>query len=106
MTAQSGRGRAWRTLRAQVLAEEDFCQLCGAWVDKALPRGRKWSAQVDHIVPVSVAPQLLMVRSNLRLCHQFCNQSRGAGGAPRRQPVAPRRPVRAFGPVFTTSRKW
>lgn len=92
-------------MRAQVLAEEEFCQLCGAWVDKSLPRGRKWSAQVDHIVPVSVRPGLLMVRSNLRLCHQVCNQRRGAGGALKRRPVQKRQPP-PFAAVFTTSRKW
>jgi 5-methylcytosine-specific restriction endonuclease McrA len=105
VTAASGRGRPWRVLRAQVLAEEEFCQLCGAWVDKSLPRGRKWSAQVDHIVPVSVAPQMLMVRSNLRLVHQFCNQSRGAGKSPKRQPVQRRPQPPVFGPL-STSRPW
>jgi 5-methylcytosine-specific restriction endonuclease McrA len=91
-------------LRARVLAEEEFCQLCGAWVDKSLPRGRKWSAQVDHIVPVSVAPQLLMVRSNLRLVHQWCNRSRGVGRSPKRRARRPG-PRRPFGPV-STSRQW
>ncbi len=103
MTALSGRGRAWRTLRARVIAEETVCGICGRWVDKLLTNPHPMSAQVDHIIPVKLAPQLVMVRSNLRLCHRVCNLRRGTAGTPKRRP--PRRTPPAFGPTFS-SRKW
>ena len=76
--------RAWRRLRAAVLAEEPLCRLCAA-------AGRTEAAtEVDHIAPVCERPDLQMARSNLRgLCHR-CHAAVTAaqnGGAPRRRPV-------------------
>lgn len=104
MTALSGRGRACRTLRARVLAEEEFCGICGRWVDKLLKNPAPGAPQVDHIIPVTVAPQLTMVRSNLRLVHRVCNLRRGTAGVAKRRPT--RRGAPVFGPLFTSSRKW
>ena len=99
MTALSGQGRAWRTLRAQVLAEEVVCGICGQWVDKSLAYRHPLSAQVDHVIPVSVAPQLVMVRSNLRLSHRRCNRQRGVVG--KQRPPQPAEPTSrsVFGPL-------
>lgn len=104
MTGLSGRGRAWRTLRARVLAEESYCGICGLEVDKSLPRAHPRAPQVDHVIPVSVAPQLVMVRSNLRLVCRICNLRRGtAGNRKRRQAPGPR----VFGPLSGgPSRNW
>lgn len=99
MTALSGRGRAWRTLRARVIAEEAVCGICGRLVDKSLKNPAPGAAQVDHVVPVKLAPELTMVRSNLRLVHRKCNLRRGTGG-PRRRP--PAQPTRPFGPLKTS----
>ena len=111
MTALSGRGRAWRNLRTRVLFEESCCGLCGGWVDKSLPNPHPGAPQVDHIVPVSLAPELVMVRSNLRLVHRKCNLKRNAEltrwRRRRRRPQPPPRPTATpvFGPL-TSSREW
>jgi 5-methylcytosine-specific restriction endonuclease McrA len=107
VTALSGRGRAWRTLRAQVIAEETVCGICGRWVDKMLTNPHPMSVQVDHIIPIALAPRLTMARPNLRLCHRGCNLRRGTAGAPKRRPsgrTTTKPPY--FGPLFTASRKW
>jgi 5-methylcytosine-specific restriction endonuclease McrA len=75
--------RRWRTLRAQVLMEEATCWLCGG------PN----PDSVDHVIPVSVAPELEYVRENLRACHLRENRQRGNRPAP-----APMR--------LDTSRQW
>jgi len=79
VTALSARGRAWRTLRARVLAEESACAICGRELDMSLPRAHPRAPQVDHIIPVSVAPELVMVRSNCRAVCRACNLRRGTG---------------------------
>jgi 5-methylcytosine-specific restriction endonuclease McrA len=84
-----------------VIAEETHCGLCGKWVDKSLTHPHPGAPQVDHIIPVSVAPELTMVRSNLRLVHRACNLGRGTGSRPRPREQA----RRVFGPL-TTSRTW
>jgi 5-methylcytosine-specific restriction endonuclease McrA len=98
MTALSGRGRPWRTLRARVLSEEQVCGLCGGVVDKSLRHPHPGAPQVDHVIPVSVAPELVMVRSNLRLVHRACNLRRGVGRK-RRPPEVPA----VFGPLSAGS---
>jgi hypothetical protein len=110
VTELSGRGRAWRTLRARVIAEETVCGICGGWVDKTLVNPHPRAPQVDHIIPVKLAPQLVMVRSNLRLVHRVCNLRRGTAGVAKRRPAGRRATPPVFGPLssssFTTSRKW
>lgn len=46
---------AWQKLRARVRVEEPTCYACD-----------EPSTEVDHIVPVAIAPELRLVRSNLR----------------------------------------
>ena len=56
-STRQGYGSDWRSLRAQVLAEEPSCRICGATTTDA-----------DHIVPRSQGGR--DVRSNLQgLCH-------------------------------------
>lgn len=69
------RGAAWNRLRAQVIAEERDCWLCGAEVDKTLPWTDRMSASVDHVQPISLGGQAL-ARWNCRLAHIKCNQKR------------------------------
>ena len=65
-TAERGYGPAWRQLRAQVLAEEPRCQLCGAS-----------ATDVDHITPKARGGG--DERSNLRaLCRRCHMQETGA----------------------------
>ncbi len=58
-----GYDAAWRRLRLQVLTKEPLCRLCAA-------EGRVSAAEVvDHIKPISAAPELRLEPSNLRpLC--------------------------------------
>ena len=59
-----GYDSTWRALSKQVRMEEPLCRHC-------LRDGRVEAATcVDHIVPISQAPDLRLVRSNLQaLCH-------------------------------------
>jgi 5-methylcytosine-specific restriction endonuclease McrA len=68
----NGSTRAWRTLRAQVIAEEPLCRIRGEGCTRI-------SDSVDHILPLSTHPHLRMVRANLRGSCQHCNYKRGAG---------------------------
>ena len=55
--------RAWRSLRDQVLSEEPLCRNC---------RGLG-PFQVDHIIPLTVAPRLALTRSNLQALCEPCH---------------------------------
>ena len=60
--------RAWRVLRARVLAANPMCKQC-------LERGiRVRVTCVDHILPVRLRPDLALVESNLRSCCVSCNK--------------------------------
>jgi 5-methylcytosine-specific restriction endonuclease McrA len=71
----------YRRLRTAMLATDDTCWLCG----------RGGADTLDHVIPVSAAPQLASDPGNLRPAHESCNKSRGNGPPPIRQ---------------TTSRNW
>lgn len=78
-------GHRRRQLRAQVLAEEDHCGICGRAVDKTLPPGLPGSPEVDEIIPVSRGGSPYL-RENCRLSHRACNvgRNRGSGHQARR----------------------
>jgi len=69
-------GHRWRKIVREVLAESDTCWLCG----------QPGADSGDHVIPVSVRPDLELVRSNVRPAHLVCNQRRGTApvGVPRR----------------------
>ena len=70
-------GHRWRKLLAQVLEEDgDICWLCG----------KPGATSGDHVVPVSVAPELEFDRENVRPAHLSCNKRRGDRPATRRAP--------------------
>ena len=46
-------GHRRRKLRAQILAEEDLCHICGQLVDKDAPHLDPGEAVIDEIHPVS-----------------------------------------------------
>jgi 5-methylcytosine-specific restriction endonuclease McrA len=60
--------RSFRRLRAKVLSESDICWLCGG----------AGADTVDHVIPLSVNPELAEEVGNLRPAHGRCNSSRGA----------------------------
>lgn len=84
-------GAAWRRARARVLHSQDVCGLCGKPVDKSLPWLHPYSAQVDHIIPVSQGGHPTMM-SNLQLAHRACNMRKGDGSR--------------AAPTMRTSRAW
>ena len=76
-------GRPWRRLAARVLNESDLCHWCGHGGANA----------VDHLIPLSLAPELAMTRANLEpihgvqrcpTCHRACNSEKGNN--PNRKP--------------------
>lgn len=74
-TTHGRKGRPWRRLREQVLTEEPVCYLCH----------RAPSTEVDHVVPLSVRPDLAHHRPNLRGACARCNGSKGARFLRRRE---------------------
>lgn len=62
---------AWRRLRDQVVREEPLCWLRLPDICTTL------STTGDHLVPVTVSPELALVRSNVRGACKACNDARG-----------------------------
>lgn len=71
-------GHRRRLARADVLATEELCGICGQPVDKTLHFRDPGAPEVDEIIPVSLGGSPLQ-RENLRLAHRVCNQRRGNG---------------------------
>jgi 5-methylcytosine-specific restriction endonuclease McrA len=65
-------GTRWRTLCAQVYAQETHCWLCRAWVNQSLPREHPMSRTVDHLRELWEGGDPLD-RANCRLAHRRCN---------------------------------
>lgn len=73
-TASRRLGHHHHTIRAQVIAEESHCGICGLPVDKTLPGTHPDGPTVDHIIRRrDGGPN---ARSNYRLAHQRCNSQR------------------------------
>ena len=70
----TSRGRQHRRARAQTLAEELTCWLCGR---VGTPENR---LTADHVVPRAHGGR--DERANLRAAHESCNKRRGEGYAP------------------------
>ena len=83
-------GRPWRRLREHVLREEPYRMIRG-------PKCKGISTTVDHIVALSVAPELAHERSSLRGACGACNlpggsritNGRRTAPAPMTRPVSP-----------------
>ena len=75
------KGRPWRRLREMVLARDPVCTIC--W--------RRPATTVDHVVPLSVRPDLAHVVSNLRGACASCNAAGGAALINGRHSRRPRR---------------
>jgi 5-methylcytosine-specific restriction endonuclease McrA len=87
-------GRPWLRLRAQVIAEEHTCCLCGGQVDKTLPGTHPWGPTIQHVTSLNMggAPR---DRNNTRLAHRTCNL-RAGDGSRRRRHTPPRKQSRAW----------
>lgn len=92
---RNANGSRRRKLRAQVLAEEESCWLCGLLVDPNLVHPHPFSASIDEVVPISHGGSPYE-RSNARLAHLRCNESRGDGTRRRRPPIVPYRSTRQW----------
>jgi 5-methylcytosine-specific restriction endonuclease McrA len=65
----------WRLVRIGQLKREPLCRFCAA-------KGLVVAAQcVDHIIPLSVRPELRLVLSNLRSLCTPCHNAHTASGA-------------------------
>lgn len=59
--------KAWRDLRKRVLSRDNHeCQI-------RLPGCEGWATHVDHITPLSEAPDLALSPANLRAACKSCN---------------------------------
>lgn len=78
----------WPRLRYEILCEQGRrCQLCGAGPDER-------RLEVDHIIPVQIAPGRAADKSNLRVLCDLCNA--GKGCRPHPQDTKNRAPERAL----------
>lgn len=71
-----GLGADHDRIRAQVLAEEDACVLCGELVDKSLAGTHPQGPTAHHVH--ARAHGGANVRANYRLAHKRCNEQAGA----------------------------
>lgn len=68
-TAERGYDSAHERLRAQVLREEPFCQIrthCQGAV----------ATEMDHVIPIRLAPELRLERSNVQSACKPCNAAK------------------------------
>lgn len=61
-----------RRNRKVVLATQEYCYLCGLYVDKTTPKFHPLAPEVDHIIPLALGGHVSEL-SNLALTHRFCN---------------------------------
>jgi 5-methylcytosine-specific restriction endonuclease McrA len=70
MNKYDGRSsQAWRKIRKQILSGDPVCYLCS----------KPGADTVDHVLPLSVYPELAHDLGNLRPAHKSCNSKKGAG---------------------------
>lgn len=53
-----------------------ICQLCHKPVSQDAPKRSKWSASIDHIIPINDGGP--HTYANVQLAHLSCNSSKGA----------------------------
>jgi 5-methylcytosine-specific restriction endonuclease McrA len=76
----------WRQLAKQVKPGA-VCWLCGGVIQFGLRRNHPLGPSLDHIIPVSVRPDLAHEPANLRPAHYGCNARKKDGQIkPRRTP--------------------
>lgn len=105
-TSRTGTAQ-WKRMRARLIRERPhFCHWCSKALDHRAPRGAPNAIEVDHLVPVSLRPDLADELSNLTLACYPCNRSKGN----RAQPGGRRQVTCAFHDPLTTtcphSRDW
>ena len=63
----SPEGKTWK--KKQYIKQEGVCAICGHCLTLKV-------AQIDHIKPLSIYPDLATTCSNLQLVHASCNQKK------------------------------
>lgn len=78
-------GRRWRALVQRVRARDRVCYRCRQPIDWSVPyrdpetgEVNPDSGSVDHVVPLSIRPDLAEDLANLAAAHLQCNQAAGA----------------------------
>jgi 5-methylcytosine-specific restriction endonuclease McrA len=62
--------RKYKEVRLRVLARDGYvCYYCGA---------ENKNMTIDHVIPVSKAPELAISEENMRTCCVSCNSSKGS----------------------------
>jgi 5-methylcytosine-specific restriction endonuclease McrA len=74
--------RARRVFKDRCRAERRPCHLCRQDIDYSAPPNSPDSFEVDHVIPLSVRPDLAQVTGNWAPAHSRCNRSRGAKDMP------------------------
>ena len=69
-STKRGYDRPWQRLRAWVLRREPLCRPCKK-AGKTVP-----AVEVDHIKPISEAPELRLVASNLQPMCKSCHSAK------------------------------
>jgi 5-methylcytosine-specific restriction endonuclease McrA len=83
----------WRQVRQRVLRGATHCAICHRPLDFSAPPRSRWSATVDHIVPLARGGEPFAL-SNLRATHFGCNAAKGAGRGRTLRLVQQEEPVR------------
>ena len=63
--------------KRRILANAEFCALCGAPLDKRLKFPHPMSATIDHIIPINKGGHPTAIE-NLQAAHLICNQMKGS----------------------------
>lgn len=76
-TSRTGTAR-WKNLRARLIRTRDHtCHHCGRPLDPRAPANSHNAIEIDHVLPVSVAPELQYDMANLVLSCHACNRAKG-----------------------------
>lgn len=81
MASRAGR---WRYIRRMAWDRDrkagTACHICGQPIDYSLPpSSADISWEPDHVIPVSVRPELELDLGNIKASHKVCNRARGNG---------------------------
>jgi HNH endonuclease len=72
-------------LKAMSAEQQRPCILCGQPIDYTLPADHPQSFTKEHVIPLSIRPDLAQDPTNYAPAHASCNKS--AGNRERRPPV-------------------
>jgi 5-methylcytosine-specific restriction endonuclease McrA len=81
-------GRPWHRFCARMRLElPPVCAWCGQGIDLLLPVNSRMAWTLDHILPLSLYPELYLEPSNVQPMHRVCNSSKGSKVDAKHQPI-------------------